>query len=535
MAQILQLADAATIGIIAALAVTISGLFTRWSLPILFIRPGANPSLYNMIGRGGLFLITLSSQVSHFSCWSVLWHACFFSVWSVSGVYLLRRGTQVVLSSLVAAILGMACIQLSPSASIMDNWQFHNWFAFASLVVATCNAMDHLDALLNTFPHLVLPDPRDHYIIQNPLGGDYWRCFGWLLFHMPTESKLPPGPIDDLRVVIRLLGPASRSWKTMSALFPANLRHDLCLLYSFFRTADDLIDNASNQKQARDNFDLLQCFLRQVFSTGKQYSPLVNDPTLSSHINWSFYASQLPRDTLAVFRSFARVSVCFDQTVVNEMVNAWRLDLKGESLKHEEDLLRYADLVSGTFGEMCANVIMYKGGHGNWKLNGQARKDNILKQARAVGQCLQLINIARDILSDSLDGKCYVPLQYMLNPLQEFRTLTVCRRPFKLGRHTLKLYALRILELADQQKELAYKGIEGLPSEVCDGFRGAFEVYMAISNVLRQNSGYPLRAKVPVWRQRYIGIGHLYGLFRLLENMKNGSRRLVYLSIQSLL
>ncbi|KAL0087812.1 Squalene/phytoene synthase-domain-containing protein [Phycomyces blakesleeanus] len=469
--------------------------------------------------------------MNYFAQWSVLWFASFLCIWSVSGGYLLRRRQSLICSSSVAAVLGMSCTHLSSSMSIMNNWKFVNWFAFTSLVVAGCCVLDHLDALLNTFPHLVLTNPRDHYIIQNPLGGDYWRCFVWLLFHMPSENNIPSGPIDDLRVVIRLLGPVSRSWKAMSALFPTNLRHELCLLYAFFRTADDLIDNASSKKQGIKHLEMLKCFLEEVFSCNKQYSPLANDPSLSSHIHWSFYAGLLSPDALSVFRSFARVSVCLDQTVVNELVNAWKLDLKGESLKHEEDLLNYADLISGTFGEMCAHVIMYKGGHGNWNLNRQVRKENILKQARAVGQCLQLVNISRDILSDSLDGKCYVPLQYMLNPLQEYRSLTVCRAPFKLGRQTLKAYALKMLELADQQTDLAYKGIEGLPYEVRDGFRGAFEVYMAISSELRQNSSFPLRAKVPVWRQRLIGIGHLYGLFRLLDNLQNTYERLVHLSI----
>ncbi|KAG0184116.1 hypothetical protein DFQ28_011753 [Apophysomyces sp. BC1034] len=396
----------------------------------------------------------------------------------------------------------------------MSLWSFLDWLTITVTVVLACHVLDYFDALLNTYPHLVTRDPQVLAKLQNPMQQEYWRGIGKLAVHLPAETDLDPGPIRDLQVAIRVLGPASRSWKTMAALFPVNLRQDLCMLYAFFRTADDLVDDAPTFRQRHANLAIIRRFLHDVFldrSRGKTFAD--NGTSLPDHIDWDTYARLLPSaDVLAVFRSFARISHYLCPRAMSELTDAWELDLRGQPIQSQEELLRYAALISGTFGELCTCVIMYKTGRGNWgSSSSPSRNNEVLEKARATGQCLQLINIARDVIKDSLDGRCYVPLQYMSSPAQHYRALKSTRDPATVGEKTIKTYAVRILELADTITLQAQRGIDGLPVEVQDSIRAAFEIYMAISPTLRNANGFPLRAKVPKLQQQWIALRCIYG------------------------
>lgn len=122
------------------------------------------------------------------------------------------------------------------------------------------------------------------------------------------------------------------------------------------------------------------------------------------------------------------------------------------------------------------------------------------------------MNIARDIIADSLVGRCYVPLQYMPYPSQRiYHLLKVARTPMEVGENQLKSFSLRILSLADRVSDNAQKGIDGLPHEVQDSIRAAFEIYMEIGPTLRNDPGFPLRAKVPKRVQQWIALRCIYG------------------------
>ncbi|KAF7726004.1 hypothetical protein EC973_009151 [Apophysomyces ossiformis] len=427
------------------------------------------------------------------------------------GPYLLRRWKLVVLASIPGAITGWAGTK---TYSHVTWWSLLDWIAVTATVVLACNVLDHLDALLNTYPSLVTRDPKALVRLQNPMRLEYWVAMAKLAMSLPAETDLDPAPIRDLEVAIRVLGPASRSWKTMAALFPVNLRQDLCILYAFFRTADDLVDDAPTLEERRRNLATIRRFLHDVFLESS-HEKKANDhsPLFLGQVDWISYARLLPsKDVLTIFRSFARISHYLCPRALSELTDAWELDIKGQPIQSQEDLLNYAGLISGTFGELCTCVIMYKTGRGNWGSSRSGdRKNDVLEKARATGQCLQLINIARDVIKDSMDGRCYVPLQYMTRPVQHYRALKSARAPLTVGERIIKSYALRILELADTITLQAQRGIDGLPPEVQDSIRAAFEIYMAISPALRNADGFPHRAKVPKSQQQWIALRCIYG------------------------
>jgi phytoene/squalene synthetase len=267
---------------------------------------------------------------------------------------------------------------------------------FTTVLVLACNTLDYLDTLLNTFPYLVNPSKSEQTKFQDATTNSYWVAILRLITCMPSEQELNAAPIEDLQTAIKILGPASRSWKTMAALFPVNLRQDLCLLYAFFRTADDLVDDAPTPRQCEQNLITIRRFLRDVFLPAKTALKLKrknSDLTLPQHIDWDQYAALLPNnDVLAMFRNFARISHYLCPRAMSELTDAWELDLRGEPVKKQKDLLNYAALISGTFGELCTCVIMYKTGRGNWA-NTKARNDEVLSRARATGQ-VKIISLA---------------------------------------------------------------------------------------------------------------------------------------------
>ncbi|KAG1307728.1 hypothetical protein G6F61_008260 [Rhizopus arrhizus] len=524
---------------ITIFTVSLCGLLTRWQFPITFVMPRATNYISGFMRHAISMCLVLLAILSQSTCNSILPFnlAATGALWYLSGFYLARRWKLVFSAVLFSSIT--AHLTCSPSShSLLYTFSYKDWLAFTFLLVIACNALDHLDAILNTYPHLITLDKDKQAKFQNASTASYWLAMLKLILNMPSESELHAGPIEDLNTAIRALGPASRSWVTMAALFPTNLRQDLCLLYAFFRTADDLVDDAPSPEQCEKNLVTIRKFLHDVFfgDASLEKTDLVTesgkvDHSLPSHIDWNHYASLLPNeDVLAIFRNFARISHYLCPRAMSELTEAWELDLHGSPIKEQDDLLRYAALISGTFGELCTCVIMYKTGRGNWGgRDKMARKEDVLSRARATGQCLQLINIARDIIADSKVGRCYVPLQYMPHPPQAvYHLLKVARNPMQVGEGHLKSFAIRILNLADQISDKAQKGIDGLPDEVQDSIRAAFEIYMAIGPALRNSSEFPLRVKVPKSQQRWIALRCIYG-FRgpVARAISSAYRRLV--------
>ena len=118
-----------------------------------------------------------------------------------------------------------------------------------------------------------------------------------------------------------------------------------------------------------------------------------------------------------------------------------------------------------------------------------------------------------------------------------YKILKNSRDPSRIGETTLKSYAIQILKLADCLTAQAQIGIDGLPYEVRDGVRAAFEIYSAISPAIRDATGFPRRVKVPKRRQQIIAFSCIYGchpgLIRVLQATRNNIMKFTYTKIMS--
>lgn len=124
---------------------------------------------------------------------------------------------------------------------------------------------------------------------------------------------------------------------------------------------------------------------------------------------------------------------------------------------------------------------------------------------------LQLVNIARDIVTDSETlGRCYVPTEYMENEDKEIRILCTKKTPRSLGSNTLKKYSMRIIQLANKHKLESVDAIGWLPHETRGSVLAVIDIYHGLTNTIQSSPTYPTRASLSKWNKIWIAFYSLY-------------------------
>ena len=106
---------------------------------------------------------------------------------------------------------------------------------------------------------------------------------------------------------------------------------------------------------------------------------------------------------------------------LNELLLGYKWDLSDSNEIHsEEELLEYCTYVAGSVGSLVLTVAAYRSDHPmttGW----------LDRRARETGRALQLINVARDIVTDSRTlGRVYVPSDYFqVNITSKYFQVTV--------------------------------------------------------------------------------------------------------------
>jgi hypothetical protein len=108
-----------------------------------------------------------------------------------------------------------------------------------------------------------------------------------------------------------------------------------------------------------------------------------------------------------------------------------------------------------------------------------------------------------------LEGRCYVPLDYISN--NEYIALKEKRQPYDLGVDRLKDMSLHILDIADEICPDIEKYFDGLPSDCINCQKAAVKIYWEYGTILRNEPGFPFRAKVPTWTKVKIALSCIYG------------------------
>ncbi|WP_284126644.1 phytoene/squalene synthase family protein [Parerythrobacter aestuarii] len=216
---------------------------------------------------------------------------------------------------------------------------------------------------------------------------------------MPTERPLAPNYVrptpstpgggrnraalvEKARLSIKR---GSKSFSAASRLFDRTTRERVWLLYAWCRRCDDIADaqdhggELGDQSNAEDRIEAIRVLTRRA---------LAGQPTAD-----------------VAFDAFGLVAKeCgITQAMADDVIAGFELDAADWRPRNEGDLLRYCFHVAGAVGVMMAVVM------------GVSPDDeDTLDRACDLGLAFQLANIARDLLEDDAAGRCYLPIEWLV-------------------------------------------------------------------------------------------------------------------------
>ncbi|KWV91941.1 phytoene/squalene synthase family protein [Erythrobacter sp. YT30] len=244
----------------------------------------------------------------------------------------------------------------------------------------------------------------------------------------------------------------SQSFSAAARLFDKETRERAWLLYAWCRRCDDIADNQVMGGELGDQSDLDSrlALIRKL--TGKAFEGKpTGDPA---------------------FDAFGIVAkeVGLTPQMAEDVIAGFALDAEDWRPRTEADMMRYCYHVAGAVGVMMA-VVMGVNPHDS----------DTLDRANDLGLAFQLSNIARDIVEDDAAGRCYLPMEWLVE------------QDIEPGQHTkphhreeLAEMAARLVALVEKHEAAARVGAERLPFRSRWAVLSAARIYGAIGRKVRK-------------------------------------------------
>ncbi len=177
----------------------------------------------------------------------------------------------------------------------------------------------------------------------------------------------------------------SKSFAAASRLFDRETRERVWLLYAWCRACDDLADAQDHghalgeQDRAEERLQTIRDLTAKAFDGEPTGNPAFD--ALGLLAKETGITAQMAEDVIAGFA----------------------LDTEQWRPRTEPDMLRYCYHVAGAVGVMMAVVM-----------GVDPQDDDTLDRACDLGIAFQLSNIARDIWEDDAAGRCYLPVEWLV-------------------------------------------------------------------------------------------------------------------------
>lgn len=237
----------------------------------------------------------------------------------------------------------------------------------------------------------------------------------------------------------RAIALGSKSFAAASRLFDPATRERAWMLYAWCRACDDLADGQTLGHGMRAVADAPE---RLALMTERTEMALAGQPV-----------GDPPFDALRIVAAETGLPHRF----AHDLIAGFALDADEWRPRGEADLMRYCYHVAGVVGCMMAVVM------------GVAPDDEAtLDRACDLGMAFQLANIARDIEEDDRAGRCYLPIEWLVE--MDIPPGEHMKPPF---RKRLTVLARRLADRAAAFEESARGGTPALP------FRSAWAVLAA--------------------------------------------------------
>lgn len=323
-----------------------------------------------------------------------------------------------------------------------------------------------------------------------------------------SECNMQQSVTRDIKESIDILTVASKSFTTASFLFQSGIRLDLIILYSFCRVTDDMIDDEVDVKKKKRKFELTEKFINELFHERKSDYDVQTKPQ-KLNIDWTKYESELTDAEMACFRALSRIAFYLPRKPFDELLEGYKWDIEGRLVRNEDDLLLYSTYVAGSVGALCVYVMMYRCDNGKYDLVEDY--NYVIEKAYQMGRSLQLVNIARDIVTDSETlGRCYIPTEYMDDEEEEVRILCHEKQPRSLGDKKLKKYSTRLIHLSNKHQLDSLAAIRCLPYVTRGSVLATTDIYRGLVSAIESSPTYPTRASLSKWNKIAIGLYSLY-------------------------
>jgi phytoene synthase len=248
----------------------------------------------------------------------------------------------------------------------------------------------------------------------------------------------------------------SRSFSLASRLFERPVRERAWLLYAWCRACDDLADGQSLGHDAAPVGDPQQVLSYLRVQTGRA---LNGEP-----------AGEMPFDALRLVAAETAIPHCY----VHDHLEGFALDARDWRPRSEQDLLTYCYHVAGAVGCMMAVAMGID----------PADRDT-LDRASDLGIAFQLANIARDLSEDDAVGRCYLPVEWLVEmdipPGEHMRPAY---------RERIAVLAGRLAALAERYQASARVGAARLPFRSRWAVLAAAGIYGAIANEVARRGAH---------------------------------------------
>jgi phytoene synthase len=266
----------------------------------------------------------------------------------------------------------------------------------------------------------------------------------------------------------------SKSFAAAAWLFDPETRVRAYMLYAWCRHCDDQIDGQSlglaagrlapAERLAR--LEALRASTEEVF-----LGRAMRDP---------------------VFAAFQRVArdATIPQRYAMELLAGFEMDVTGARYRELPDTLLYCHRVAGVVGIMMAYVM-------------GVRDEAVLARAADLGIAFQLTNIARDVLDDAANGRCYLPEAW----LREAQ-VPAGRHADPACRPAVWRVVTRLLDEADRYYASAKHGLKALPLRSAWAVSAALGIYREIGSIVRARgtAAWDSRAVVSRPRKAWHGV-----------------------------
>ncbi len=244
----------------------------------------------------------------------------------------------------------------------------------------------------------------------------------------------------------------SKSFAAASMLFDRTTRERAHLLYAWCRRCDDLADGQDHGGEMQGEGEDALARVKDIRTRTHRAlaGEEVGDPAF---------------DALGIVANECGLTV----QMADDVIDGFALDAAGWRPRTEGDLMRYCFHVAGAVGVMMARVM------------GVAADDNdTLDRACDLGLAFQLNNIARDVWEDDAAGRCYLPMEWLVEadipPGQHMKPQY---------RAQLVVLVKRLVDLAQQHEAAARLGAAKLRFRHRWAVLSAAHIYGAIGREVR--------------------------------------------------